>query len=155
MGVARLGRTTGRWAAGKSVHCSPRPALSSLSAPAVAADAVANAALVNTSVGWLTLPTRVGHMTNTCLSFARDSSGRIVQRRSACSPASRGRRDDDSSNAQFERRNLALSSGWMRQCRWHKTRWNEIRRLSWCIADPAHVNNDFQLDYSAWCSCEI
>lgn len=155
MGVARLDRTTGRWAVGKSAHCSPRPALSSLSAPAVAADAAASAVLVNTFVDWPTPPTTVGRMTSTCLSFARDSSGRSVRRRSACSPASRGRRDDDSSSAQFERRNLALSSGWMRPCRWHMTRWNETRRLSLCIADPAHVNNDFQLDYSAWCSCEI
>lgn len=155
MVVARLGHMTGRWAAGKSVHCSPRPALSSLSVPAVAADAVGNAVLVSTSVDWLILPTTVGHMTNTCLSFAADNLGRSVRRRSACSPASRDRRDDDSSSAQFERRNLALSSGWMRPCRWHMTRWNETRRLSWCIADPAHVNNDFQLDYSAWCSCEI
>lgn len=154
-GVERLGRKTGRWAAGKSVHCSPRPALSSLSAPVVAADVVANAVLVNTSVDWLILPMTAGHMTNTCLSSATDSSGRSVRRRSACSRANPDRRGDGSSSAQFERRNLALPNGWMRPCRWHMTRWNEIRRLSWCIADPAHVNNDFQLDYSAWCSCEI
>lgn len=155
MGVARLDRMTGRSAVGKSVHWLLRPALFSLSVPAVVADAVGSAVPVNTFADWLTLPMTVGHMTNTCLSFARDSSDRSVRKRSACSPTSQGRRGDDLSSAQFERRNLASSNGWTRPCRWHMTRWNEIRRLSWCIADPAHVNNDFQLDYSAWCSCEI
>lgn len=143
---------TGKSALDKSVRCSSRPARSSLWA---FGDAAANAVLVNTFAG-LPIPlATVDHTTSTLTFFATDNSDHNARKPSASSPGSRGRRGDDSSSEPFARRNLALLSDLTRRNLWHMTRWSETRRLSWCIANLVHVNNDFQLDYSAWRTSEI
>jgi hypothetical protein len=116
---------------------------------------VVNVVLVNTSVDWSTLLMTADRMMNTLMFSVTDSLDRSAQKLSASLSKSRDHRDDDLSSEQFEHRNPALSSDLKRPYLLRKTRLNETHRSSWYIASPAHVNNDFQSDYSAWCSLEI
>lgn len=142
---------TDKLASGKSVRCSTRQVRFSLWASA----AVVSAVLVSISVGSPIPPKTVDRTTSTCLSSAKDNSGRSARTLFASSLRIRDHKDDGSSSELFERRNPASLSDLTKRCLWRMMRLSETHRLSWCIADPAHVNNDFQLDYSAWCSCGI
>ena len=94
---------------------------------------------------------RVVHKKSTCLSFEADNLGRNVRKPFVCWSRILDRMDDDLSSEPFAHRSLAWQVDLTRRCLWHMMRLNETHHLSWCIADPVHVNNDFQLDYSAWC----
>lgn len=87
-------------------HYLPRRVLSSFEL--VAADAAANAVLINISADLPIPPTTVGHMKNTLLIFVRDNLAHNVRKLFGSSLKSRDHKAGGSLSEQFAHHNQAL-----------------------------------------------